>query len=89
MVVSSEVPRQTQLRERWAKLKQIREPRRQHWMEIQSYLGPDAGIFLADERERGREHQVDRWSDIIDEWGANAVETLESGMMALRTNPSK
>lgn len=89
MLVSSEIPRQTSTRERWAKLKMIREPRRQHWLDIQSYLIPYAGIFLYDPRERERDYQADRWQDIIDEWGANAVETLESGMMALRTNPSK
>lgn len=87
MLVSSELPLRQRKRERWSALKMERESRLSHWIDIQSYLIPYAGSFLSD--PRGYSYDHDRWQEIIDEWGPNAVETLEAGMMALRTNPSR
>ena len=68
---------------RLADLNLIREPRFKHWQDISRYILPYAGRYLSTQRDV----DANRYQDIIDETAIHAIQTLEAGMMTLRTNP--
>jgi len=70
--------------QRLVALRNIRQPRYNHWRDIVRYVVPYAGRFMVSERDQA----VNRFQDIIDETGAQAVVIVKSSLMSLRTNPS-
>lgn len=75
---------QHELLERFQALENVRAPRIPHWQDITQYLIPYGGRYIV-----GNDREADRYQDIIDETGTNALEVVESGLMAYRTSPAR
>lgn len=70
---------------RWTKLKNIREPFIEQWLEISKHVTPASGRFL----DSNRKNQArDRWNHIYNNTATRAANILAAGLMSGMTDPS-
>lgn len=71
--------------QRWASLTTERASWISRWREISTYLLPGNGRFFLQDRNKGQ----DRWNNIYDNTGTQALTTLGAGLMSGATSPAR
>lgn len=75
----------TRLVNRWGALESERTSWMQRWREISHYILPGNGRYFLQDRNKGN----DRWNQIYDNTGSQALTTLGAGLMAGATSPAR
>lgn len=75
----------SQLVTRWGSLKSERSSWLERWKEISRFILPSNGRYFTSDRNKGS----DRWNNIYDNTGTQALTTLGAGLMSGATSPAR